>query len=68
MTRKKFIKKLMSTGIHRNAANYLAKNRDPAAARMVGRASVLHQITNCKDLGGRVIFKIKQRGEGGGHE
>ena len=68
MTRKKFVKQLMALGIHRNAANYLARNREPEAARMMGRAVPLVQITNCTAMPDGVIFKVKQRGVGGGHE
>ena len=67
MTRKKFIKNCMAVGICRNAANYLAKRRDPFATNMIGRALVRHQITNCQVVAGGAYFRVKLRG-GGGNE
>jgi hypothetical protein len=68
MTRKRFIKLLMAAGIHRNAANYIAKIKSPATLTWAGYIKDRHQITNCKETKGGAVFTVKLRETGGGHE
>ena len=68
MTRKRFTKLLMANGIHRNAANYIAKNKSRTVLTWAGRTTVRHQITNCKETKGGAVFTVILRGAGGGHE
>lgn len=68
MKRKKFIKNCMSIGIHRNAANYVAKKRNSVAAYTLGMAAARYQITNCTVVDGGAFFKMKPRGAGGGND
>lgn len=68
MTRKRFTKLLMAKGIHRNAANYIAKNKSYTLLSWAGRTTVCSQITNCKETKGGAVFKVILRGAGGGHE
>ncbi len=68
MTRKKFIKNCMSVGIHRNAANYMAKSRNAAALTMAGRAVTRHQITNCTETKDGAYFRLKLKKAGAENE
>ena len=68
MTRKRFVKLLMADGIHRNAANYIAKNKSRTALTWAGRTTVRYQITTCKETKGGAVFTVKLRGAGGGHD
>lgn len=61
MTRKRFIKLLMANGVHRNAANHLAKDGSHLAAAMLGLAAKKYQITNCKETKDGPHFTLKPR-------
>ena len=61
MTRKRFVKLLMANGVHRNAANRLAKDGNPRAAAILGWAAKRHQITNCTETKDGPHFKLKPR-------
>ena len=68
MNKKRFIKMCMSIGVHRNAANWLAKHKSRYATQLLGRAIATHQITNCKETKDAVNFTVKPRKAGGGNE
>lgn len=63
MKRKKFIKNLMSVGIGRNAANWLARERSDKAAYLVNRISRtpgFHALTGVAQSKYGLVFRVKR--------
>ena len=68
MKRKKFIKNCMAIGICRNAANYLAKCKSYAPAKILRMVLDTHQVINCREDQAGAHFRFKLRKEGGGND
>ena len=64
MKRQTFVKKLMARGIHRNAANWVARQHAVEPARALVEAAGCVQITNVLQArDGGAYFRVKVREE-----